>query len=367
MPALTPAPATYAMTPARDPLADVRAGLGVAKLALGGANALKVPGAGTLGRAAGAVGGGLQIANAVETGNVAQGVGGGLGLAASVAPAAWGPYLSAAGIGLGLATQDPYATTAAIMGAANPVLGLASSVISYIGQKRDAATEKKNVQIAKRGLATFQGDPDVQNLRNTLGAAKRGDPGAVASVQRALAAAMKGADALTHPSNSNPNALAPYFKAIYNSVIGTPAFGPTVIAAAKALGEGPWDQGYERQVSYAYDRLNEQGFGSPAFYGPPPGYDPNLGTGRGLAEARVRSMAPATSTPRALPNIAVTDPGASPPPGYARGSGMNSGLMIPTAFPAVPGMEPPAGFTRGSGMNSGQFVPRLSGGAFGTY
>ena len=312
MSALTPAPATYAMTPARDPLADVRAGLGVAKLALGGANALKVPGAGTLGRGVGAVGGGLQIANAIETGNVAQGVGGGLGLAASVAPAAWGPYLSAAGIGLGLATQDPYATTAAIMGAANPVLGLASSVISYIGQKRDAATEKKNVQIAKRGLATFQGDPDVQNLRNTLGAAKRGHPGAVASVQRALAAAMKGADALTHPANSNPNALAPYFKAIYNSVIGTPAFGPTVIAAAKAANPyGPWDQGYETQVTYAYDFLNQQGYGSPAFYGPPPGYKGQNPTGE-----RSGQQAPAaTAGPFGAPPVTLATPSGVPTPG----------------------------------------------------
>lgn len=319
----------------------------------------------------GAATGALNVAGAVESGNVAQGVSGGIGLAQaaaqrfapSVASAA-GPYLAGANIALGIATHNPNVTVPAVMGAANPVLGLAAAGIMTAGSMRDANTEKQSVHKAKFAAAAFQNDPDVQALGRTLGQAKAGNADAVASVQRAMATAMTTADAFTRPANSNPNALAPVFKAIYGAVIGTPAFGSTVIAAAKALNpSGPWDQGYEKQVSYAYDFLNEVGYGSPAFYGPPPGYDPNLGTGRGLAEASLRSMAPATSTPSALPNLPFT--GAPTPPGYARGGGYQSGQLVPTAFPAVPGMEPPAGFVRGTGMNSGQFVPILSGGAFG--
>lgn len=290
----------------------------------------------------------------------------GLDLGAGLATTAGG---IAAG---GAASGGAAAASAAAGGAAAPALGAVlgplgvAFALKAFGDIRNANVEAENIKKAKKGLATFQQDPDVRNLAATLGAAKGGDPAAVASVQRALQAAMRGASALTYPENGNPNALAPYFKAIYNSVIGTPAFGPTVIAAGKALmPQGPWDQGYERQVSYAYDLLNQVGYGSPAFYGPPSGYDARLGTGRGLDEARVRAINAAANWRTVLPPVSVSETPSGPPPGYTRGTGYSSGQYVPTAIPAVPGMEPPAGFTRGTGMSSAQFVPRLSGGAFG--
>lgn len=194
---------------------------------------------------------------------------------------------AAGGAGAAGATGGVLAGAGAAMAAVAPVLAM-YAIGTTLGGIREADIEKGYQMKAKQAASDFSGNSDVLATGQNISRFRAGDTSVLPSLQSSLAAAIRTGQALMQPKGGSSAAMDKYIRGIYGAVIGTPAFGPTVIEAAKSLGpaagQGPWDQDYATQVTYAYNKLNEFGIGSPAFYGPPPGYNAKLGGGGGLAD-----------------------------------------------------------------------------------